>query len=482
MYRNIIVGWFLTLSVLAAAPLWGQSRSDRIQDLQRQMQNLQEALDRLESGPQEKSRITQLGTSRVPAAEREEVLVVRVYDLSDLFVVAPPYPATYPNNTGGESLIFPGAGSEYTGAGGMMGMGGMGGMGGGGMGAGGRSGRVPHGAGGGGMFNIDSPPAAMSRLSPQIPPQMLSSGMGASCSDSVRVSMGGLIDVITTTISPSAWTTLGGECSIDSLGNVLVVSATKNIHEQIASLITAFRKRWGTLRTVSVEAHWLWMNESWLNRLLAESHRRSSGDDIIFGLIDEAVWTEICDKLAKTDAYRVGYQSVITGFNGQTVSTVSGGLQRFIVDMIPVVGQQIVQTPPPPTPSQAVGYQPVTATIQEGAALQVTPMVSIGGKYVTLDVHSRVLQVQEDKAARSETTSVVQDLAAAVDRPRITNYHLATTLRIPSGRRMLVGGMTFEGVSATDQPNLYLFVKVQVQELRDEAVEARPDAENVEKK
>jgi hypothetical protein len=482
MYRCILA--FCVLILLAAAPVHGQSNPAEMQRLQRQIQSLQTELNRMEAGSQEKARVIPLGANRVPVEEKEDMLIVRIYDLSDLFVVAPPYPATAPDNSGGESLIFPGTASEYSG---MMGMGGMGGMGGGmgGMRGGksghpaGQSGGSPHGPGaaGQGAFNIDPSSDRPKRLPSSILPQMLGSESDSGAPDVARMSIDDLIDAITRTISPTDWSDQGGQCSIAPLGNTLIVSATKNIHAQIESLFTTLRKRWGTFRTVSIEAHWLWLTEDQLDRLLADSRKQlSANDEKIFGLIDETTWQDLRDQLAKKgDDQPAGYQSVLTGFNGQTISTVSGGLKRFIIAMIPVVGQDM-SAPAPATPSPSVGYQPQTTMIQEGAALQVTPMVSTGGKYVTLDVHSRVLRVEESKTPPpAGPPSVVRDLAAVVDRPQMQDCHLATTLRIPQGRRMLVGGMTFESVPQPGQPNLYLFVKVQVQELRDDA-ETRPSA------
>jgi hypothetical protein len=56
---------------------------------------------------------------------------------------------------------------------------------------------------------------------------------------------------------------------------------------------------------------------------------------------------------------------------------------------------------------------------------------------------------------------VVQAIAAAVDRPQIHHYRLETTLRVPAGRRVLVGGLTY-GEPSADETNLYLFVKATV--------------------
>ena len=79
--------WFL------GSPGWRKPSGDQVQQMRQQLQSLQEKLSALESGQPERPRVTQLGRTRAPAEEKEPELVVRIYDLSDLFTVAPPYPA-----------------------------------------------------------------------------------------------------------------------------------------------------------------------------------------------------------------------------------------------------------------------------------------------------------------------------------------------------------------------------------------------------
>jgi hypothetical protein len=160
---------------------------------------------------------------------------------------------------------------------------------------------------------------------------------------------------------------------------------------------------------------------------------------------------------------------VITCYNGQTVHTVAGGQTLMITSMIPVVGGDLDTT-------SRVGYRPVVNLIQEGAALQVTPVANTSGKYVVLDIHSRVnlfprSAPQTDEAAAPQKDwppGQISQIAAAVDRPRLVNHRLSTTLRVPVDRTMLVGGMTFESPAAGGPADLYLFVKASVQELRDD--------------
>jgi len=59
-------------------------------------------------------------------------------------------------------------------------------------------------------------------------------------------------------------------------------------------------------------------------------------------------------------------------------------------------------------------------------------------------------------------------VAAALDRPRLLTQRLATTLRTPMDRVLLVGGMTFNARPQGDDATLYLFLRTTVQELRDD--------------
>jgi hypothetical protein len=97
------------------------------------------------------------------------------------------------------------------------------------------------------------------------------------------------------------------------------------------------------------------------------------------------------------------------------------------------------------------------------------------GKEILLDLRSRFVQREDEPDAKPQTpaaagangavagssANVVQAVAAAVDRPQIHHYRLETTLRVPAGRRVLVGGLTYSEPSA-DERNLYLFVKATV--------------------
>jgi len=293
--------------------------------------------------------------------------------------------------------------------------------------------------------------------------------------NSARIDLDALVDAITSTIEPPTWDGVGGPGSIAPLGNSLIISTTPKTHDQITALLDSFRKRWGTLRTVSVQANWLWLGDAQLAGLLSADAK--PGEPRAFGLVDDAAWDAHIKTISTDkDDPMAGCQAVVTCYNGQTVHVVSGEQRRFIVGMTPVVGGGAGDS------ANAVGYEPEVATLQEGAALQVTPMTTTGGKFVVLDVHSRVVHLCNKGADESGKRDPIgaesspQTAAAVIDRPVIVNNHLETTLRVPVDRRVLVGGMTNQGawMAKHGKPGLYLFVKLSVQELRDDLPDAKP--------
>jgi hypothetical protein len=379
------------------------------------------------------------------------------------FVV--PYPAMVTSDLAPfDQPAFPEASGTASGVGGMggMGMGGMGGgMGGGYMAVPSHSLRF-----GTPQPDAPSPPPAPINHMTASQPKPGSAGM-----NNVRISQDDLIDAIRTTIEPKSWDANGGEGTIAMLGNSLLISATPQVHEQITKLFDTFRKRWGTLRTVSLQAHWLWLSDSQLAGLLGEG--QSKGEQRpAFGLVNDAAWESLLKDLRQAGKQPAGYQAVVTCYNGQTVHAVSGCQRRVIEGMVPVVDG-----------GEHAAYAPTVATLQEGAALQVTPMVTSAGKLVVLDVHSRVVLLRgglNRAPAAVPALSEAREVAAMIDRPNIANQHLETTLRAPVDRRMLVGGMTFEAQPKPAEPSLYLFIKAIVQELRDDQPATKPEAKPVE--
>ena len=178
---------FCAIVVFAANPPvgFGQQSREQVQELRRQFDSLAAQLQRLEQ-PQDRAerseRVTQIGSFRHGRASET---IVRIYDLSDLFAIAPAYEAMHMNDLGGVSYpLFPAATSrQLSTAGGM----------------------------GGGMFNVGSPTRKLPAAASSVLAQRADLGEEES---NGRATIDELINAIEQSVAPDSWNDNGGEGSI----------------------------------------------------------------------------------------------------------------------------------------------------------------------------------------------------------------------------------------------------------------------------
>jgi hypothetical protein len=428
---------FLFAPVVRADDAKAEALRRQIESLQRQLETQNEQKD---------TKVTRIGAPR--QRQREAALVLRIYDLSDLFAIAPSYHAEFPREFGQQArLVFPMTGDEERlgAAGGLGGRGGAVGGGGGGFGGGGMGGGF-----GGGTFQVSD----------------------KSPSPEFKVTLRDLITAIKEVVQPDTWKDNEGQATITALGNALLISAEEDAHSQIRDLLNLFRQRWGTLRTVSVQAWWLWLDDAQLHSLLADS---ATPGPKAFGLVSDAVWTKLNQSLhgEPHDPRRLGYRATVTCYNGQIVHVMSDGQRLAVTDVRPVIVPSDGGTGGP-----SVALQPEMSVVNEGAVLQVRPIANISGKTVVLDINSRV-NVRHDvtptdeprgkPAESAQKGKAGQIIVPVVDRNlQLLTNRISTTLRVPVERTMLVGGMTFEDQPVPGERSLYLFVRCSVQELRND--------------
>lgn len=295
-----------------------------------------------------------------------------------------------------------------------------------------------------------------------------------------------LIEAIATFIEPGSWDAQGAGdrgAEIGRLGNSLVVRHSTEAHKQIEEFLQALREDNSAMQTLTIEAHWLLLDSDQLAKLKA-----ALADG---GLIEDAASSE-------------PYRGQVTCFNGQTVHIVSGRLQTVLQGGIPVVSG-----------GGAVGYQPTMITPHVGAMLEITPTLLPGGKAAIINVQSNVTRwdspgpavelspggasgtSNESKQGGGERPAVPGGPAGGaglgapggssgygtmmrgmqgamsgsvsrpvqVDRINVVAQQLATSLRAPLGKPVLIGGMTFPGEEGQGtNSQLYLVVKINVEE------------------
>ena len=373
--------------------------------------------------------------------EAESILMVRTYDVTDLLF--PLGDQTYnggrlPTTEGGptSNLWDPGL---IGGMGMGMGMGGMGG----GTGTKGGTGGM---GGGGGMFQITGPPY------PASPYPANRSG----------ADFDSLIDLITSTIVPTSWDQVGGPGSIAPFGTSLVIAQTLDVHRKIEALLEELRARQRGVPTVVIDARWLLLDSDSLERLV---------DDAPRGTGRLAVDPKLLDQLTRTVP---GARGQVACISGTATYVVAGDRRSQVTSAIPVVGS-------------GIGYQPVISIPNVGVLLQVRPVVDRGSRTAVLSLASTVTRWGDQPASVSvggesppaeikefgnenETSQVPAGSArATVDRPNIAAQQVASTLRVPLGQPVLVGGLTLDPTEKTagqqpqgERKQLYLFVETGV--------------------
>lgn len=244
------------------------------------------------------------------------------------------------------------------------------------------------------------------------------------------------------TIAPQSWRDAGGSLgSLRFIGARLVVSQTADNQKQIEDLLNIIRDEAGTAYMVSVQAQWIQFTPDDLRAITGKPSDATG-----------AALKEVPDGLL-TDA-KVYARGQTLGYNGQTVHVASGRANTVITGMEPVVG------------TQAIGYSLQTVTVQSGVALQVTPQVLSDGKLISLDLHSIVSEIDDtaplpDPRALDTDGPTTEPIEQTLgQRARIIAQQFSTTARIPVGKRVLIGGMTFDpGANAETGKQLYLVIE-----------------------
>jgi hypothetical protein len=378
-----------------------------------------------------------------PAAGQDgDDLELRAYPYADLLIAAPSYPYDEGLPTVGRQ------GAMSFGWGGMMGGMGMGGMGMGGMGMGGMQPATSEGsseAGEGGT-------AAGERSR-----YVFGSVEGSRLFNSPE----GLIQAIMKVVAPETWEEVGGAASVAAFGGLLLVNQTPENHEKLDGFFETIRAEGATARTVVVEARWLLLDASGLDELLGRDAAKPGENGPL--TVDPGV----CDRLSREVP---GYRGRITCFSGQTVHLASGNRLNVVISAIPVAGS-------------GVGYQPVLSVVNAGVLLQVTPSLLPGTDAAILDVQSTVTGPVEpepipfvgsdfpaiekvDPLSRESIREPGGSATVTLDRLDIPTQQLATALRVPLDKPVLVGGLTLDPTETeADQPDrerkvLYLVVRL----------------------
>jgi hypothetical protein len=241
------------------------------------------------------------------------------------------------------------------------------------------------------------------------------------------------------TVDPSSWADNGGFGAMRVLGGMLVVSQTPANQQSLAAMLQQIRAE--SSRLVTVKAHWVLLSSADYDALLPRGDEKKTS----------AASEVNADALAKLGDKVLHYRGQTSCFNGQTVHLASGRGRTSITDIEAVTGDQVGL------------YNAVPQIVQAGAMLQLTPMLGQDGKQAVVDLQSVVSEWDEPAAGKEvlEPTTRPGAASAIVDRINVVVQQLRTTVQVPVGKPVLVGGMTFEPTAKTpNAPQLYLIIEV----------------------
>ncbi|MCA9258449.1 MAG: hypothetical protein KDA61_04580 [Planctomycetales bacterium] len=283
------------------------------------------------------------------------------------------------------------------------------------------------------------------------------------------ISIGALMHVIATTIAPTEWME-AGKGRMESFGTSLIVWQTPSVHESISSLLQQLADENSRSTTLSVDARWLLLDSDEVDVLVTN---RESG----IHQVDVAA----LDRFTRRSG---SIRSVTHCMSGQLVYVVSGTRKNFVSSYIPVVGSADVSRPDIQltrgesstiyflgetdahyvnASESNVGYQPVVQTANLGALLEIRPTLLPRGDFVQVDLRSTITL-----AKPSSDGAPGGDVGMGpphIDRVGIEIQEMATTVRLPRGRHILIGGMSSEPTSSEtpeggEKRQLYLVLRV----------------------
>lgn len=310
------------------------------------------------------------------------------------------------------------------------------------------------GGGGGGMFSVEDDLAAHPQWLAQFGGR--GGGMGGmpapANASGISALMDQLIDVIVSTVDHGSWKENGrGEAEIQPFGNSLVIWQSRNAHSQIEGLLDSLAKNQADQKTLTIDARWLLLSSDELDELMTGEKSPPTVDR---------------DLLANFTRRGTSLRGITNCFSGQLVYLISGTRRNNVSSWIPVVGSleipherehlvansgevriQFAQNQSSGRAAAerdpSVGYQPVITTNNSGALLEIRPTKIRGVEEAVVDLKSTItVEGQQEREGSRVGERVGSPTPPHVDLVAMDTQELTTTLRMPLGKPVLVGGMT----------------------------------------
>jgi hypothetical protein len=250
-----------------------------------------------------------------------------------------------------------------------------------------------------------------------------------------------IVDLFLGSVDPDTWRDNGGSIGSIALfeGQLIVVQTEKN-HAEIERMLKEFRAT--SSKMVTLRAHWISLDASELKAVAKPLEE----DPALFAVDLAAV-----EKLETGKQGFTHFRGQVTCFNTQSVVMTSGDARTVVWGQQSNTGGG----------NNAVAYDPQSSVVQAGMHLEVTPVLTPDATTVMLDVQSVVSDWAKKDEIRSAqpTTHPSGFQPPEVDRVRMNVQQLRTSVAMPIGKPIIVGGMTFAPWSTTQDRQLYLVIE-----------------------
>lgn len=247
------------------------------------------------------------------------------------------------------------------------------------------------------------------------------------------------------TIDWKSWKVNGGTMGAiqeSGLSPCLIVVQTPENQIAIARLLKEIREE-RQPRTISARATWLLIDDRDVRAIQAQARKDAPPGATAGALVvDDA----ILDRAGRYAAAQT------TCFDGQTVSLTSQRSWSIVTDVNPVVG------------TGAVGYDPTTDRATSGATLQLTPRLTPDGA-VIVDLRSLVTETRPP-APRPASQPTEGFDKTMIDPQDIATQQIATTARLPLGKRVIVAGSTLPPSVGGDRGGRTLYLVMEIDAVR----------------
>jgi hypothetical protein len=306
-------------------------------------------------------------------------------------------------------------------------------------------------------FPLDTSPQAAAFISPvlrtgtqegspaQQRPNLFGSASDPAAPSGKQEMTDSIIKLIQDTVDPESWKDAGGTIGyLREIHGLLFITQTRENQQKVGVLLSDFASQRGVM--VRVTADWVLIPSSDLAKLIKPPAGNHEG---ALQEIDATALKNLSEKTRR-------FHAETLGFSGQTVHVVSGRVRSVATSATAVVGTGVA------------AYQPDIAGLGGGIALQVTPRADYDQQSAVVTLYSTFNDPESPIGPMQMITSppttqpVVGEGTANTFQPVNTVVQeLRTTVKLPLGKPVLVGGMTLEPATKnTDLGQLVLILKV----------------------